>query len=326
MQDAASRDHLPLGRSAAHHKVLSMVEAAARVGAEVLISGPSGVGKELYARLIHDLGPRRDGPFVAVNCGALPVDLFENEMFGHVGGAFTGARPRTVGLVAEAEGGTMFLDEVEALHPANQVKLLRLIQEKEYRSLGEPRVRRANVRFVAASNADLLEMSRAGTFRTDLLFRLRVIPVAVPALRERPEDVPLLLEHFVSRYAAEEGVQQIRFTGEAVARLASYDWPGNVRELENCVRFLLCTHGGERIDADLLPLLQEGPAPAAAPPETTLRGAKRRLVDEFERSYVVEALARAHGNIAAAARASGKHRRAFFELMRRYGVRANGEG
>jgi DNA-binding NtrC family response regulator len=328
VQNVASSCRLPLGGSPAHRQVLAMVEAAAPVGAEVLISGPSGVGKELYARLIHDRGPRRDRPFVPVNCGALPLDLFENEMFGHVGGAFTGARPRSAGLVAEAEGGTLFLDEVEALHPANQVKLLRLIQEKEYRLLGETRVRRANFRLISASNVDLVEQTRLGAFRLDLLFRLRVFPLPVPALRERAEDIPELLHHFVARYAAEEGVAQISFTNRALARLAGYAWPGNVRELENCVRFLLCTRPGQRIDAAELPLLEEAqPAAGEAPTDgQTLKAAKRRLVGDFERAYVADALARNRGNVAAAARDSGKHRRAFFELMRRYGIRTHDPG
>jgi two-component system response regulator GlrR len=341
------RDASPpvLGRSAAHQRVLDLVTAAAQTTAEVLIVGPSGVGKERYARLIHDRGARAGARFVPVNCGALPPDLFENEFFGHVAGAFTGARPRAEGLVKEAAGGTLFLDEVESLHPVNQVKLLRLIQEKEYRPLGEPRVRRIDVRFIAASNADLLAETRQGRFRLDLFFRLRVLPVPVPPLRERPEDVPLLLDHFIRKYVAEYGKDPVTFTPRALARLLAYAWPGNVRELENCVRYLLCTSAGKLVDADDLPLLEVGEGPGAgsegavvaraagdgsasaiagesAPSvEAPLGLAKRRLVSEFERAYVCSMLARTQGNIAAAARAAGKNRRAFFELMRRYGIR-----
>ncbi len=312
-----------LGRSLAHESTLRLVAAAAVTDAEVLIVGPSGVGKELYARQIHDLSARASRPFVAVNCGAFPPDLFENELFGHVAGAFTGARPRAPGLVNEAEGGTLFLDEIEALHIANQVKLLRLIQEKEYRPLGEPRVRRVNVRFIAASNAELLAEVKQNRFRLDLFFRLRVIPIDVPPLRERSEDIRLLLDHFLERFAREYAVTPVRLTEPARSRLYNYPWPGNVRELENCARYLVCTRPGAVIHENDLPLLADIDG---SPPEEesdtggSFQEAKRKVVDSFERRYLEDALTRNHGNIAAAARASGKHRRAFFELMRRHGL------
>jgi DNA-binding NtrC family response regulator len=310
-----------LGRSIAHERVLTLVAAAAATDAEVLIVGPSGVGKELYARRIHEQSPRASRQFVAVNCGALPPDLFENELFGHVAGAFTGARPRAPGLINEAEGGTLFLDEIEALHIANQVKLLRLIQEKEYRPLGEPRVRRVNVRFVAASNADLLAEVREGRFRLDLFFRLRVIPIEVAPLKDRPEDVPLLLEYFLARYAREYAVPPVTLSDAAVARLQSYPWPGNVRELENCARYLVCMKPKSAIAASDLPLLSGFDEPAPPPAsDAPFHEAKRQVIELFERRYLSDALSRNKGNIAAAARASGKHRRAFFELMRRHGL------
>lgn len=310
-----------LGNSPAHVRALRLVAAAAATDAEVLIVGPSGVGKELYARRIHDLSSRARREFVPVNCGALPPDLFENELFGHVAGAFTGARPRAPGLVNEAEGGTLFLDEIEALHIANQVKLLRLIQEKEYRPLGEPRVRHVNVRMIAASNADLLVEVREGRFRLDLFFRLRVIPIEVAPLKDRPEDVQLLFEHFLHRYATEYGVQPVSLSATARARLHRYTWPGNIRELENCARYLVCTQPGALIQAGDLPLLGEFNDTAPDQPQSTsFQEAKRQVVDLFERRFLEDALARHHGNIAAAARASGKHRRAFFELMRRHGI------
>ena len=175
-------------------------------------------------------GRRRRCP---VNCGALPVDLLENELFGHVGGAFTGARPQSDGLVAAAEGGTLFLDEVDALALVCQVKLLRFLQEKEYRRLGETRIRRANVRIIAATNTDLLAAVHDGCFREDLFFRLRVVPIEVPALRERPSDIPLLLEAYGSRYAETYKLPKIMISDTALKRLTSYVWPGNIRELEN---------------------------------------------------------------------------------------------
>ena len=316
-----------LGCSRAHERTLHLVAAAAATDVEVLIIGASGVGKELYARRVHEQSRRASRPFVAVNCGALPPDLFENELFGHVAGAFTGARPKAVGLVNEAAGGTLFLDEIDTLHIANQVKLLRLIQEKEYRPLGEPRARRVDVRIMAATNADLQSEIRDGRFRLDLFFRLRVIPIDVAPLKERPEDVPLLFDFFLERYAMEYGVRPFVLSRPARALLHSYHWPGNVRELENCVRFLLCTMPGSTVNVEDLPLLSE-----LARSETTVvsagpfNDAKRAAVLAFERHYLQHALARHGGNIAAAARASGKHRRAFFELMRRHGLTRSAAG
>ncbi len=311
-----------LGQSAAHHRLLQLAASAASTDAEVLILGPSGVGKELYARLIHESSPRAPGAFVPVNCGALPPELFENELFGHAHGAYTGAATRSQGLVHEAHRGTLFLDEVDALHVANQVKLLRLIQQKEYRPLGEARLRKVDIRIIAATNAELLPAVQEGRFRSDLFFRLRVLPLEVPPLKDRREDIPLLLEHFLERYSAEYGKQKVRFSARAHARLLSYEWPGNVRELENCVRFLLCTYPGAEVDADCLPLLQgfsQEPESAQVSQER-FQAAKKKVVNTFERSYLEEMLDAHGGNIAAAARASGKHRRAFYELMRRHGL------
>ena len=319
-----------LGRSPVHIRLLTLVAAAAANDAEVLIQGPSGVGKELYARRVHEQSSRATHPFIPVNCGALPPDLFENELFGHVGGAFTGARSRNRGLVAEAEHGTLFLDEVDALPLANQVKLLRLIQQKEYRPLGDAKLHRSDVRIIAATNADLLAQTQAGNFRFDLFFRLRVLPIEVPPLRERPEDIPPMLEHFLQHYAAEYGQAPVTFSTEAMERLLTYAWPGNVREVENCARFLLCTRAGTRVEVEHLPLLTEWEPGATRrqtqlPSRESFQTAKRRVVEAFEREWVEQSLTVHDGNIAAAARASGKHRRAFFELMRRHGVKARSQ-
>src|SRR5215813_14277654 len=190
-----------IGCSEAHCQLLDRLAKVAGTDAEILISGPSGVGKELYARYAHNCSPRGKAAFVPVNCGALPPELVENELFGHVGGAFTGARPHGEGLVAAAESGALFLDEVDSLALIAQVKLLRFLQEKEYRRLGETRLRRANLRIIAATNTDLLAAVREGWFREDLFFRLRVVPIEVPSLQERPCDIPLLLGAYVTRYA-----------------------------------------------------------------------------------------------------------------------------
>jgi DNA-binding NtrC family response regulator len=326
-----------IGRGEPHERLMSELGNAAQSDVEVLLLGPSGVGKELYARWIHEHGARGARPFVPVNCGAVPVALFENELFGHVGGAFTGARARSDGLVSQAEGGTLFLDEIDTLEPSAQVKLLRFLQQREFRRLGETSLRKANVRIVAASNADLLACVRESRFREDLFFRIHVFPVRIPPLRERMEDLPPLLEEHARRASELYRSRPVRFSAESMRRLTTYSWPGNVRELENCVRYLTSLRLERAVEVRDLKLLDElapagGPGPASPRPGNgrsgdngvlPLREAKRALVGEFERCYVVDALRASRGNIARAARASGKPRRAFFELMRKYGVRAD---
>ena len=308
----------PLGVSRAHLHVLHTLRRVAPSDVEVLITGPSGVGKELYARFVHDESARCHAAFLAINCSTLTDDLFENELFGHVGGAFTGAQRARDGLVAAADGGTLFLDEVDTLSPANQTKLLRFIQQKEYRRLGEQHVRRADVRFVAASNANLLEAVKRGTLREDLLFRLRVVPVEVPSLAQRPDDIPTLLVHFISHYAALYRMPAIEVGEAARARLQCYQWPGNIRELENCVRYLTCIQLARPIEPDDIPLLPGYGGEVAAAP--TFRDAKRAAVETFERERIANALAGAHGNISKAARSIGMPRRSFFALTRKYGI------
>jgi two-component system response regulator GlrR len=326
-----------IGRGEFHRRALRELAAAAGTDVEVLLVGPSGVGKELYARWIHERSARAARKFVPVNCGAVPVTLFENELFGHVGGAFTGARASSEGLVSEAEGGTLFLDEIDALEISAQVKLLRFLQEREYRRLGESRIRKANVRIITASNADLLGLVRELRFREDLMFRVRVFPLRIPPLCERSEDIELLLAEFVRRCADAFLVPPIRFTAEAMRHLEAYSWPGNIRELENCVRYLSSLRLNRAVepgDLKLLDGLRPVSAATAAPPiglngeqrpegHLSLREAKRRLVSHFERDFVIDAIRNSRGNIAHAARASGKTRRAFFELMRKYNVCAN---
>ncbi|MFL6656754.1 MAG: sigma-54 interaction domain-containing protein [Massilia sp.] len=319
----------PIGTSTAHKRVLELIGKIAGTDAEILITGETGVGKERYARHIHDTSGRAKHNFVAINCGGMPSELFENELFGHVGGAFTGARQNSDGLVAEAESGTLFIDEVDSLPMPCQIKLLRFVQEKEYRRLGEARLRKADVRFIAATNTDLQAAVKDGRFREDLLYRLRVIPVEVPPLRDRREDIPLLLENFCDSYAKSYKLPRAVFSDLALEKLCSYSWPGNVRELENCVKYLTCVQFTRPVDPYDLPL------PAAAKAEMRdpmpqhfgvtdgpFQQLKNQLVREFECAYLADALRRSNGNIAQAAAASNKPRRAFFELMRKHGLRA----
>jgi len=240
-------------RSARMQAVLRTAEKAATSTIPVLIEGQSGVGKELIARAIHGSGERRAKPFVAVNCGAIPDNLVESLLFGHEKGAFTGATERHVGKFVEASGGTLFLDEVGELPLPAQVKLLRAIQEGEVEPVGARKPVKIDVRLISATNRDLIADVRAGRFREDLFYRLHVFPIAVPALAERPEDIPELTRHFLARFAAEEGKRISRVTPEALAMLCAYRWPGNVRQLENAVFRAVVLAESEVVDVDELP-------------------------------------------------------------------------
>jgi two-component system response regulator GlrR len=314
-----------VGRSQVHRRLLEKLQKIANTDAEILISGPTGVGKERYALFVHQRSLRSAAPFVPINCGALPDELMENEFFGHVGGAFTGARPQSQGLVAEAEGGTLFLDEIDSLSLNCQVKLLRYLQDKQYRKLGETRIRVSDVRFIAATNTDLRVAIREGRFREDLYFRLRVVPVEVPPLRARPEDVPILLALYIRYYARAYELTPIKLSKEAKRRLVTYRWPGNIRELENCVRYLTCLQLCRDVEPADLPLLDDDEqnvqtAESSGLTEQSFREAKKQAVDRFERLYIEDALRKSNGNVKKAAQASHKARRAFFEVMRKHGI------
>src|SRR5438270_3307488 len=224
-----------VGESPAFLEEVNKIPLLARCNASVLISGETGTGKEVCARAIHYLSPWASKPFIPVNCGAIPAELVENELFGHERGAFTGAKSSQVWLIQEAEGGTLFLDEIDCLPLLSQVKFLRFLQEKEYRSLGSTKTCRADVRVIAATNSDAEEAVKAGKLRRDLYYRLNVIPLVLPPLRERREDIPSLARHFLAKYAAEFDKQVTDFSSEAIQSLVSYEWPGNVRELEHVV-------------------------------------------------------------------------------------------
>ena len=299
-----------LGESAAIEAVRALVAHAARAPFAVLIEGESGTGKELVARLIHETGPRRGHRFCAVNCAALGDDLLEAELFGHARGAFTGAVAERAGLFEEADRGTLLLDEVSDLSPRAQAKLLRVIQEGEVRRLGENLPRRVDVRIVAATNRPLEGEVRGGRFRADLRYRLDVIRIEVPPLRDRVEDVPLLAAHFWRQACARTG-SRLTLASDIVATLARYDWPGNVRELQN-VMASLAVHGGARgrAPADKLPAHIAGAAPLSA---GTLDEARA----SFERRFVRAALARAGDHRGRAARALGISRQGLAKLIKR---------
>jgi two-component system response regulator GlrR len=301
---------------------LRKLPSYARSDACVLILGETGTGKELCARMVHYLGPRANGPFVALNAGAIPTELVENELFGHDAGAYTSARGPQRGLVAEAEGGTLFLDEIDSVPLQSQVKLLRFLQEKEYRPLGARRILAANVRVIAASNIDLDHSVVTGRFRKDLFYRVNVLPVKLPSLNERKEDISLLAKHFVLKHAKSCGGEKIGLAPEALLKLQQYEWPGNVRELENVVERAVVLSQDCLIRAGDIDLPVTSPPnvdPGAAGRET-FQVAKARTVNNFERAYLQSALEQHHGNISQAARSCGKNRRAFFALMQKHRI------
>ncbi len=297
--------------------------------AGVLIQGETGTGKEVFAQAIHYLSARAPRPWVAVNCGAIPVELLESELFGHVRGAYTSAQTSRHGLVAEAEGGTLFLDDIDCLPLPAQAKLLRFLQEHEYRAVGSNTLRHADVRVVAASNRPLRELAQQGAFREDLYYRLNVLSLALPPLRERAADIPLLALHFLQRY----GGAGHTLAACAQARLMAHRWPGNVRELAHVVERAALLARARCLRQDDIEIDGESPQPgppAVGPgaPEAglnglSLRAAKARLVQDFERRYIEDLLSRHAGNVTHAATEAGKNRRAFFELMRRYRIESS---
>jgi two-component system, NtrC family, response regulator GlrR len=314
-----------VGRSPAFLDVLELTRRFAACDATVLVQGETGTGKELVARAIHYQGARRSFPFIPVNCGALPDTLVENELFGHARGAFTDARDARRGLVAEAQGGTLFLDEVEALTPKVQVTLLRFLQDFEYRPVGGALVRNANVRVIAASNANLDALQRDHHFRQDLLFRLNVLTINLPLLRERQNDVVLLAELFLQRLSEHYRKPPKRLHDDAVSRLLEHTWPGNVRELENLIHREFLMTDGPVMDLHCLDTLgarDKKSSDAACKRLTASRfqDAKASAIANFERNYIVELLSRTHGNISQAARISGKERSRLGKLVKKYGL------
>jgi two-component system nitrogen regulation response regulator NtrX len=314
--------HAMVGESGAMVHLREQVAMAAPTNGRVLIYGENGTGKELVARNIHELSRRRTGPFIEVNCAAIPEELIESELFGHVRGAFTGAVADRRGKFELAHGGTIFLDEIGDMTLKTQAKVLRVLQEQVMEPVGGSARIRVDARVLAATNKDLPLEIRAGRFREDLYFRLNVVPIFVPALRDRQEDIPLLAEHFMAMLAREYGRRRKVFDGEAAAALQRYGWPGNVRELRNLVERLMIMVPGDRITARDVSFLDQGvtggveaPAPvdgAVAP----LHDAR----DRFERDYILRALAAQRGNISRTAEVLDIERSNLYRKMRAFGI------
>jgi two-component system response regulator GlrR len=309
-----------IGHDPAFMALKRKLALVANVDSPVLLTGETGTGKELCARALHYLSPRSAKPFLPVNCGAVPVDLFESELFGRRKGAYTGAGDTQSGLISSAEGGTLFLDEIETLHRDAQAKLLRFLQDRTYYPVGSPVQLRADVRIVASTNVDLHEMVKDGTFRKDLMYRMAVMSVALPALRDRPSDIPLLVEHFWSQYAAQYPHIRKRFSPQAWQALCQYTWPGNVRELQNVIQHVLVMSDGDIIYDKDLPI----PVSDSQFGIGSFKQAKIAAVAEFEKTYLHQLLQLAQGNVSQAARIAQKERRALGRLIRKYQIKPPG--
>ncbi len=316
---ARATSSIMVGQSPPFAAIIKKIPLLAGTDVTVLITGETGTGKELVARAIHYRSTRRGHPFIALNCSAVPDILFENELFGHMQGAYTDARQTEPGLVEEAEGGTLFLDEIDSLSRPAQAKLLRFIQHREYRPIGSARTRQANVRLLVATNADLRQRIRTGEFREDLFHRINVMDVALPPLRQRASDIPLLARHFLQQYQTDWDGKERRLTPDAMTLLLHYDWPGNIRELESVLHRAVMLTANPVISAEVLDLpiaVSSGQQPAPL----TLKQAKQRAAEACEKSYVVCLLTNTHGNISLAARQARIDRRALQRLLHKHQV------
>jgi two-component system nitrogen regulation response regulator NtrX len=314
--------HQMIGESYAMAKLREQVAMAAPTNGRVLIIGENGTGKELVARNIHGMSRRRSAPFVEVNCAAIPEELIESELFGHVRGAFTGAVADRRGKFEAAHGGTIFLDEIGDMSLKTQAKVLRVLQEQVMEPVGGATRIRVDARVLAATNKDLPVEIRAGRFREDLYFRLNVVPIFVPPLRERTEDVALLADHFMAMMAREYGRRAKTFDPDAVAALQRYPWPGNVRELRNLIERLMIMVPGDRVSSRDLIFLEHGigtPPQTATPPSAPI-APLHDARDEFEKQYILRALAAQQGNMSRTAEVLGVERSNLYRKMRAFGI------
>jgi len=323
-------DSMLVGSSNAMRRMRSALDRLAGQDVSILIQGESGTGKELVARALHERGPRRTKRFVALNCGAIPESLIDSELFGHVKGAFTGATSDRPGVFVEADGGTLFLDEIGDMPMAVQSRLLRVLQESEVRPVGGSTERKVDARVIAATHVDLTAAVEHGKFRQDLFYRLNVVVVQVPPLRERLDDLPLLAAHFLKKHGGEKPPS---LSPDALEAMTGYSWPGNVRELENAVEHAIALHHSEVIGPESLPTtITRGAAPSTTPPVDTgvpengelqpLTEAKRKASAMFEKRYLIAAMERAKGSVSEAARLAGLDRTNFRRLLQRHGLDA----
>ncbi len=306
-----------IGKSAKMQEVFKLISQVAPTKSTVLISGESGTGKELIARAIHFHSPREKEPLIVVNCAALPETLLESELFGHVKGAFTGAHRDHRGKFGLADGGTIFLDEVGAMSLNLQAKLLRVLQEKEFERVGGTGSIPVDVRIIAATNQDLKKVIGEGTFREDLYYRLNVVPIHLPPLRERKDDIPLLAYHFLRRYSRELKKHIKEITPESLELMVSYDWPGNIRELENAIERAIVLGMGEHLSADTLPLpLADGPVSKKTADNLSYQEAKKEVLRLFEKKFFSRILSQARGNVSQAARLARLDRKNLYQKMK----------
>jgi DNA-binding NtrC family response regulator len=321
LRAAASERHEMIGESAVMQELIAQIRKVAPTKSRVLVTGESGTGKELIARALHQMSPRASTPFVKVNCAAIPSELIESELFGYEKGAFTGAHGRKAGQFELADGGTLFLDEIGDMSLSAQAKVLRVLQSGEMIRVGGQRSITVDVRVLAATNRDLEKAVAAGTFREDLFFRLNVVPLRAPALRERLSDVPLLLDSFIKRFCKENGYKDKRLDTDVILRLAGYTWPGNVRELKNVAERLVIMSGEKITLADLPDAIASArPAPIAARPVLP-RPSLRDFRDAAERQFVLETLEETDWNISRAAQALGIERTNLHKKIKMFGLR-----
>jgi two-component system response regulator PilR (NtrC family) len=313
-----------VGRSEKMLAIFKLIEQIARTDSTVLVTGESGTGKEWVARAIHFYSLRRDRPFVALNCGAVPETLLESELFGHMKGSFTGASSNKKGLVESAEKGTLFLDEIGEMNPLMQVKLLRVLQERKFRRLGGVEELEANIRVIAATNQDLPRMVADGKFREDLFYRINVIPIHLPPLRDRDEDIPLLAEYFLEKYREQMSKDVHALSQTAMDLLEAYDWPGNIRELENVIERAVALEESQTILPESLPehiakRVAKGPAAAGLLPENGFN--LEEHVEGLEKEYITQALARSGGVQVKAAELLGMSFRSFRYYVKKYNLK-----
>jgi two-component system response regulator PilR (NtrC family) len=317
-----------IGRSRPMQEIFGLIERVSRTSSTVLVEGESGTGKELIARAIHYESPRTSHRFLSVNCGALPEDLLESELFGHERGAFTGAVREKKGLFRESHGGTLFLDEISEMSPSMQVKLLRALQEKKVRRVGGNAEEDVDVRIIAATNRDLKEQTETGQFREDLFYRINVIPIRLPPLRRRKEDIPLLVDYFIKKYSEGMGIEPKKISVEAMRTLETYHWPGNVRELENVIERALALSTDEAMSSDDLPIHLMQPQPSAGD-EATLPEDGLQLepyLDDIRRQLMSQALDRCNGTQTQAAELLGMTFRSFRYYAKKMGLTGADDG